>query len=146
VVNEDESIKKVNDKLKKYGHSGIPIVSSTNSLAGIITRKDTDKAIKHGLSHAPVKGFKSHGIITTGPEATIDEIQRMMIENAIGRIPIMEKGRIVGIVTRKDILRSLHDKGHLKYPEKFRREYTIYFLQKSQVFLTLQRALQVSWV
>jgi tRNA nucleotidyltransferase (CCA-adding enzyme) len=127
VVNEDESIKKVNDKLKKYGHSGIPIVSSTNSLAGIITRKDTDKAIKHGLSHAPVKGFKSHGIITTGPEATIDEIQRMMIENAIGRIPIMEKGRIVGIVTRKDILRSLHDKGHLKYPEKFRSKYDFDF-------------------
>jgi len=58
-VNEDESINNVNELLKKYGHTGIPIVDHNNNLVGIITRKDVDKAIKHGLSHAPVKGFKS---------------------------------------------------------------------------------------
>ncbi len=127
VVRENESIKKVDEKLKKYGHSGIPIVSSNKSLAGIITRKDIDRAIKHGLSHAPVKGFKSHGVITIGPDATIDEIQGMMIENAIGRIPVVKKGSIVGIVTRKDILRSLHDKGHPRHRERFRSKYDFDF-------------------
>ena len=127
VVNEDDSIKNVNEKLKKYGHSGIPIVSSDESLAGIITRKDIDRAIKHGLSHAPVKGFKSHGVITIGPDVTLDEIQKMMIENAIGRIPVIKKGRIIGIVTRKDILRSMHDKSHMKYPEKPSSKYDFDF-------------------
>lgn len=116
VINEEESIYRVNEILKKYGHSGIPIVDAGGNLVGIITRKDIDKAIKHGLSHAPVKGFKSHGIITAGINTTIDEIQNLMIENGIGRIPIINKGKIVGIVTRKDILRYLHGLAFLKYP------------------------------
>jgi len=109
-VSEDASIEKVNDFLKKYGHTGIPIVDSSNGIVGIITRKDVDRALKHGLSHAPVKGFKSRGLVTTGPNTTVEEIQRMMIENGIGRIPVVVRGEAVGIVTRKDILRYLHGK------------------------------------
>jgi tRNA nucleotidyltransferase (CCA-adding enzyme) len=118
VINEDEKIIKVSNVLKKYGHSGIPIVNSKGSLAGIITRKDVDKAINHGLGHAPVKGFKSSGIITAGPNTTIDEIQRMMIENGIGRIPIIKGKEIAGIVTRKDILRFLHGQRFYITPQK----------------------------
>jgi len=116
VIDEEESVYKVNEILKKYGHSGIPIVDGQGSLVGIITRKEIDKAIKHGLSHAPVKGFRSHGIITASLNTTIDEIQNLMIENGIGRIPIINKGKIVGIVTRKDVLRYLHGLAFLKYP------------------------------
>lgn len=112
VVNEDVSIHEVSEMLKKYGHSGLPIVDKAGSLAGIITRKDIDRAIGHGLSHAPVKGFKSHGVVKASPDTTINEIQNLMIENGIGRIPIIKKGRIVGIVTRKDILRFLHGRSY----------------------------------
>lgn len=108
VVSEDESILKVGEILKRYGHSGIPLVGKNKKLVGIITRKDADKAINHGLSHAPVKGFKSHDIVTAGPDTSVEEIQRMMIEHGIGRIPIVLKDEIVGIITRKDILRFLH--------------------------------------
>ncbi len=111
-VKEDDSIKSVDKILKKYGHSGIPIISPDGKLAGIITRKDIDKAIKHGLSHAPVKGFRSREIITAKPGDTVEEIQRMMVENGIGRIPVMSNDNIVGIVTRKDILRYLHGFGY----------------------------------
>ncbi|MGM0366124.1 MAG: CBS domain-containing protein [Actinomycetota bacterium] len=128
-VKEDESIQQVDQILKKYGHSGIPIVDRNQKLAGIITRKDIDKAIKHGLGHAPVKGFRSHGVVTAGPDSTIDNLQSLMIENGIGRIPIVHKGRIVGIVTRKDILRHLHgqdfDRKHkgLGEPEKIKSHF-----------------------
>ncbi len=127
VVGEDESIARVNELLKKYGHSGIPIVDSSGGLAGIITRKDIDKAIKHGLSHAPVKGFKSHGIVIAGPGATIGDIQDMMTENGIGRVPIVSKGEILGIVTRKDVLRFLHGRDYMKYPEKYRKDFNYSF-------------------
>ncbi|MFA5014874.1 MAG: CBS domain-containing protein [Actinomycetota bacterium] len=112
VVKENLNISRVNEILKKYGHSGIPIVSKNNDLVGIITRKDIDKAIGHGLSHAPVKGFKSRGIVRAGPNTSIGEIQNLMIENGIGRIPITDKKKIVGIVTRKDILRFLHGRSY----------------------------------
>lgn len=112
VVKENLNISRVNEILKKYGHSGIPIVDKNNDLVGIITRKDIDKAIGHGLSHAPVKGFKSRGIVRAGPNTGIGEIQNLMIENGIGRIPITDKKKIIGIVTRKDILRFLHGRSY----------------------------------
>ncbi len=108
VVKEDESIEQVDQVLKKYGHTGTPIVDANQKLTGIITRKDIDKAIKHGLAHAPVKGFRSHGVVTAAPHETIDYLQSLMLQNAIGRIPIMQGKKIVGIVTRKDILRHIH--------------------------------------
>jgi tRNA nucleotidyltransferase (CCA-adding enzyme) len=100
VVKEDVSISRVDEILKKYGHSGIPIVDKDDNIVGIITRKDIDKAIGHGLSHAPVKGFRSHSIVRAGPNTRI------------GRIPITDKKKIIGIVTRKDILRFLHGRSY----------------------------------
>ncbi len=111
-VKETTSISKIDGILKRYGHSGIPIVGKDGDLVGIITRKDIDKAIGHGLSHAPVKGFKSRSIVRAGPNTGIGKIQDLMIENGIGRIPITDKKKIVGIITRKDILRVLHGRSY----------------------------------
>jgi len=111
-VSQEESIKEVDRILKTFGHSGIPIIDKNGKLAGIITRKDVDKAIKHGLSHAPVKGFRSHSTIKAGPNSSIDRIQDLMIENGIGRVPIVSRQKIIGIITRKDILRYLHGRAY----------------------------------
>lgn len=122
VVKEDASIAQVDKILKKYGHSGIPIVDNTENLVGIITRKDIDKAIGHGLSHAPVKGFKSRSVVRADANTSIDEIQNLMVENGIGRVPITDKKKIIGIITRKDVLRFLHGRSYENFwgffPEK----------------------------
>ena len=125
VVKEDASIAQVDKILKKYGHSGIPIVDKTEDLVGIITRKDIDKAIGHGLSHAPVKGFKSRSVVRAGANTSIGEIQNLMVENGIGRVPIIDKKKIIGIITRKDVLRFLHGRSYENFwgffPEKLRK-------------------------
>ncbi len=125
VIKEDASISQVDKVLKKYGHSGIPIVDKAGGLVGIITRKDIDKAVSHGLSHAPVKGFKSRSVVKAGANNSIGKIQNLMIKNGIGRVPIMDKKRIIGIITRKDILRFLHGRSYENlwefFPEKVRK-------------------------
>lgn len=118
-ISQDHSIKQVDRMLKKFGHSGVPIIGKTGLLAGIITRKDVDKAIKHGLSHAPVKGFKSHNMVKASPGTSIDSIQNLMIKNGIGRVPIVVKQKIVGIITRKDVLRYLHGRNYEQIIEFF---------------------------
>ena len=119
VVKEDVSIFEVDKILRKYGHSGIPIVNDREFLVGIITRKDVDKALGHGLSHAPVKGFRSHGIVRAGPNTSVEKIQAMMIENGIGRIPVTDKKKIIGIITRKDVLRLLYGRSYERLMEFF---------------------------
>jgi len=106
-ISEKNTIKEAQEKMVLYGHSGLPIIKR-GKIIGIISRKDVDKAIRHKLSHAPVKGFMAKRIITASPDATVKYLQKTMIKNAIGRIPILDKSKLVGIVTRKDIIRAQH--------------------------------------
>lgn len=103
----------------RYGHSGLPVVEGTD-MVGVISRRDLDKAKHHGLGHAPVKGYMSRTIITVDPHAPLREIQRLLIEHNIGRLPVVAEGKIIGIVSRTDVLRCLHGKD---YPEKYQTVY-----------------------
>lgn len=101
---------KVEDVAKvilRYGHNGLPVVEE-DKLLGIISRRDVDKAMHHGLGHAPVKGYMSHEVITINGDTSLEEIQDLMIDNNLGRLPVMEDGQVVGIVTRTDVLNHLH--------------------------------------
>lgn len=98
----------------RYGHTGMPVVEG-EKMIGVISRRDVDKARTHDLGHAPVKGFMSAEVLAVTPETPVNEIQRLMVEHDIGRLPVVnEGGRLVGIVSRTDIIRTLHGED---YPE-----------------------------
>lgn len=106
-VNPDTLLGEVEQILLRYGHTGVP-VTEDKYLVGIISRRDVDKAIKHGLRHAPVKGFMTTKVTTVDVDAPWEEVQRLMVQHDIGRLPVVEEGNVVGIVSRSDILRLVH--------------------------------------
>jgi tRNA nucleotidyltransferase (CCA-adding enzyme) len=91
---------------QRYGQSGI-LVCAGDALVGSVQREDLDKAIGHGLSHAPVRGIMSERVATAGPETPLPELQRLLASSADGRIAIVREGRVLGIVTRGDVLEAL---------------------------------------
>ncbi|MBS3969942.1 MAG: CBS domain-containing protein [Clostridia bacterium] len=91
----------------RYGHTGLPVIKD-GEVIGIISRRDVDKAAHHGLGHAPVKGFMSKNVITISRETSMEEIQRTMIDHDVGRLPVIEDGKLIGIVSRTDVLNYLH--------------------------------------
>jgi len=91
----------------RYGHTGMPVVDG-DQVVGMISRRDADKAIVHELGHAPVKGFMTTEVVSISPETSLNELQKMVVEYDIGRLPVVDQGHLVGIVSRTDILRILH--------------------------------------
>ncbi|MFM6755950.1 MAG: CBS domain-containing protein [Dolichospermum sp.] len=94
--------------LLRYGHSGLSVVNNQDLLIGIISRRDLDIALHHGFSHAPVKGYMTGNLKTITPDTSLPEIESLMVTYDIGRLPVLEQGQLVGIVTRTDVLRELH--------------------------------------
>ncbi len=97
--------------LLRYGHSGLSVVDEADRLVGIISRRDLDIALHHGFSHAPVKGYMTTNLRTITPQTPLPDIESLMMTFDIGRLPVLEADRLVGIVTRTDVLRQLHQEG-----------------------------------
>ncbi|PMB45870.1 poly(A) polymerase [Fischerella thermalis CCMEE 5205] len=107
-IRPDTTIEEAQRILLRYGHSGLSVVDAQGKLLGIISRRDIDIALHHGFSHAPVKGYMTINLKTISPDTTLPEIESLMVTYDIGRLPVLENGQLVGIVTRTDVLRELH--------------------------------------
>jgi len=107
-IRPDTTIAEAQRILLRYGHSGLSVVDTQGQLVGIISRRDLDIAFHHGFSHAPVKGYMTINLKTITPETTLPQIESLMVTYDIGRLPVLENGQLVGIVTRTDVLRELH--------------------------------------
>ena len=123
-IRPETTIESAQRILLRYGHSGLSVVNAEGELVGIISRRDIDIALHHGFSHAPVKGYMTINMRTITPETTLPEIESVMVTYDIGRLPVLENGQLVGIVTRTDVLRELHqeeERGRQREEERGRR-------------------------
>ena len=59
------------------------------------------------IKHIPISSIMTKMVITAAPEDLVEEVAPMMIRNKINRVPIVQNGKVVGIVTRGDILRGM---------------------------------------
>ena len=100
----DTSIREAFKIMMKYGYGGL-CVEENGKLIGIISRRDVEKAINLKLTKRKVKSFMSKPVITITPETSISEIERILVKKNIGRVPVVENGKIVGIITRQDTLK-----------------------------------------
>lgn len=111
-VTPDTTMREAGEVMSRWGHAGLPVLEK-GRVAGVVTRKDVDKAVRHGLEHAPVKGFMSRELISVGPGADLPALERVLTREGIGRLPVLDDGKLVGIVTRKDLLRAEHGDAYL---------------------------------
>jgi tRNA nucleotidyltransferase (CCA-adding enzyme) len=104
-VAPDETVARALVACQRYGQSGI-LVAEDGVLVGVVGREDLDRAVTHGLSHAPVKGLMSSRVASGDEDTPLAELQRLLAAGD-DRVAILREGRIVGVVTRSDLLRAL---------------------------------------
>lgn len=98
VVSESDVMEKIDGAAGADAEGGLPRLLTALSKALDGSSKPTARA---------VADLMTTRVVTAGPDATVQELVHLMIAYDINRVPVVETGRLVGIVTRADILRTV---------------------------------------
>ena len=92
--------------------SGAPVLDAAGALAGVITAKDCFRAALHASYHQEwsrtVGDYMTDRVETLDAETDLVTAAQRFMERDFRRFPVTSDGRLVGIVTRLDLLRALH--------------------------------------
>lgn len=119
---------------EETGYGGLPVIEN-HKLVGIIVRRDVQKAMAHNLGSKPVKSIMSTIVQVVDAEDSLEKIKKMMVENGIGRIPVLNQGVLVGIISRTDLIRASYknnkEMNFLELEPYFRKYDTRVLLQRT---------------
>jgi len=95
--------------------TGAPVTNSKGELLGMLTERDCLKLLTLGdvdqaARTGKVKDFMTSQVQTIPPDMDIYYAAGLFLNVPFRRFPVVEKGRIVGAITRFDILRAVHHK------------------------------------
>ncbi|MCD4687615.1 MAG: CBS domain-containing protein [Anaerolineae bacterium] len=98
-------VKTVLDRMQQTGHEGFPVIEG-GRVVGLLTRRDVDRAVRHGLGHQQVREIMEAGRYTVRPADSIETLQQLMMRTGWGQIPVVDDtGKLIGIVTRTDLIK-----------------------------------------
>jgi acetoin utilization protein AcuB len=96
----------------------LPILDFDGKLLGMVSDRDlllvspsptaalTIHEMLFALSNLKVSEIMPEGMLTVGPQAPLEEAARTMIDNKLDALPVLDGGRLVGIITEDDIFRT----------------------------------------
>ncbi|MFO7604814.1 MAG: CBS domain-containing protein, partial [Desulfurivibrionaceae bacterium] len=111
------SIKEASRVIDRYNITVLPVIDQakkTGELKGLISHRVLGKAIYHGLGDLPVSEYMTTDFVVLPPTATLADIQELIIGNRQRFIPIVKDSKVLGAITRTDLLSLLvKDPAHL---------------------------------
>ncbi len=130
VIKKGTSYQEVAKVLVDNKISGAPVVDEKGKIIGVVSEKDLFRAVYPSYSEfyespeshldfekieeeakkggdKKVEEFMSVRLITADPETPVLKIGALMVANGIHRVPVVEDGKVVGMVSRRDIYRAI---------------------------------------
>jgi acetoin utilization protein AcuB len=118
-VAPDAPLRRATDLMQERGIRHLPVVDDTGRLLGMLTDRDVEHAaflpaLSDYLGWQPsrlkaprVRDLMTWSVVTTHPDATLAQAGLTMFHRRIGSLPVIEEGRLIGILTETDILKAL---------------------------------------
>jgi tRNA nucleotidyltransferase (CCA-adding enzyme) len=111
-----DTIQEAGEVLSRFNINVLPVMDD-DKLVGLISRVIVQRATYHGLQTLPVREYMTSDFETAARETSLEEVRRIIVENAQRFLPIVDGDSLVGAITRTDILRDIEfsgfdEKGH----------------------------------
>ena len=108
----ETQIMKAVDLRLRHRVTAAPVVDSAGRLMGIITETDLLKLVTEGIEGQPptvatVAEYMTTDVVTVPPTVDIYYVVGIFLNNKFRRLPVVEDGKIVGAITRFDLLRII---------------------------------------
>jgi CBS domain-containing protein len=120
-IHSDALVRGAMDMMKKRRIRHLPVVDRDNRLVGIVTDRDLRQVIfdpvveerlgelAGRLATIAVRDVMTWGVVTVHPDNDVRYAARLMREQRIGSLPVVDGERVVGITTETDVLRVFQD-------------------------------------
>ena len=98
------------DAVRKMDERGVGavLVLCGERLEGVFTERDVLRAVAHGLTpEATVAEWMTRGPETIEPDETAEHAAVLMIHGGFRHLPVVEEGKVVGILSIRDLMRSV---------------------------------------
>jgi tRNA nucleotidyltransferase (CCA-adding enzyme) len=105
IAHADELVEDVAKRLAFHNISGMPVEDWDGKVIGVISEIDVI-----GKFHDTIREAMSADLLTVARDAPLEQVAALMTERRIKRVPVLEGDKLVGIVTRADIVRALADR------------------------------------
>lgn len=107
-VEWNASIKEAEAKLTRYDVNVLPVLREDKYM-GLISRENIEKALFHGFRKSRVMDFMTTDAAAALPDMSIRDVEVQMIEQNQRFMPVVKDEKIIGAITRTDLLRSLYE-------------------------------------
>ncbi|WP_456397521.1 CBS domain-containing protein [Desulfurobacterium sp.] len=133
-VREDMTVKECISFLMKQGINAAPVLDDRGMLVGIINRNLTDKAYYMGMDDEPVSTLMEREFSSVFPDTPVSEIEEIIVSNQQTLVPVIDRSKVVGVITRTDILTNLY-RDEIEESERFyvRRSSSPHFKNVRQI-------------
>lgn len=108
-VEPGKTIGEAAEFLSRYQVSSLPVVIE-GTVQGILHRNAVEKALHHGLDKEKVRDYMNPGVVFVTPTEPIERVMRITVEGRHRLVPVIDDGKMVGVISRSDLLE------HLKLP------------------------------
>lgn len=119
-VPQSMRLAEVADIMLENGIGSVPVIDD-DKMVGIVSKADfVTLATGIAFDKITVKEIMSKGVIAISPTERLVHARRKMIESHVGRLPVVDEGNLVGMITSKDLMRAFID-FRKKVPEKYQK-------------------------